>query len=178
MILKGQKVILRTVRLEDAPRFVRWFNDPTVTKFLLMRCMKLNEEVKWIKDRLKNPPANKLHFCIDTIDGEHIGACGLDDIHERNSRAEIGIMIGNKKFWNKGYGTDAMKVLIDYTFKKLKLHRLGLNVYDYNDRAIRVYENLGFKLEGKVREANFYNKKFRDFYYMGLLDREWKKRSK
>ncbi len=175
MILKGTKVILRTVRINDAERFVKWFNDPEVNKFLLLRSMKLNEERKWIKDRLKNLLKDKIHFCIDTKEGEHIGACGLDNIQKRNQRADLGIMIGNKKYWNQGFGTDAMTTLINYAFSKLNLHRLGLDVYDYNKRAISVYKKLGFKLEGTVREGNFYKNKFSDYYVMGLLDREWKK---
>lgn len=174
MILRGEKVVLRPIRMDDAPRFVKWFNDKAVNKFLFIRKLSLKEERKYIADRLKTPPKDKLHFCIDTKQGQHIGACAIEDIQKRNRRAEIGIVIGDKRFWSKGLGRDAMRTLIDYAFKKLKLHRLSLDVYDYNPRAIQLYKKLGFKKEGVAREGNFYNGKFHNYYRMGLLDREWK----
>lgn len=176
MILKGEKVVLRPVRMSDAPRFVKWFNDKSINKFLLIRHLTLVEERKYIKQRLKSPSKDKLHFCIDTKQGRHIGACGVDDIQKRNRRAEIGIVIGDKAFWNQGLGTDTMSTLINFAFDKLKLHRLSLDVYNYNPRAIKLYKKLGFKKEGVAREGNFWNGKFWNYYRMGLLDREWKRK--
>lgn len=169
---------MRPIKMDDAPRFVKWFNDKSVNKFLLIRHLALPWERKYIKRRLKNPPKGNLHFCIDTKAGEHIGACSLDDIQKNNRRAEIGIVIGDKRYWNQGLGTDALTILISYAFNKLKLHRLSLDVYDYNQRALRLYKKLGFKKEGVAREGNFWNGKFWNYYRMGLLDREWKRRNK
>jgi RimJ/RimL family protein N-acetyltransferase len=79
------------------------------------------------------------------------------------------------KNWNQGLGSEAAKIVIGYGFKKLKLHRIDLDVYAYNPRAIKVYKRLGFKIEGKKREHAHWNKKFYDAYQMSILDREWKK---
>lgn len=175
MIIKGKNITLRPVRLEDAARFVKWFNDPDVNKFMNYRGLTLAFEKKYIKNRLKSKTKDTLHFCIDTVDGIHIGSCGLESISKAHKRATFGIIIGNKKYWNKGLGTEAARLIIDYGFKKLKLHRIDLDVYAYNPRAIKVYKRLGFKLEGKKREHAFWKGKYYDAWLMSVLDREWKK---
>ncbi|MFA5991211.1 MAG: GNAT family protein [Candidatus Doudnabacteria bacterium] len=175
MILKGQKVTLRPVRLSDAERFVKWFSDPEVNKFMSYRNFTLAFERRYIKYKLKFKPKDNLHFCIDTKEGVHIGSCSLESISNIHKRATFGIIIGEKKYWNQGLGSEAARIILDYGFTKLKLHRIDLDVYAYNPRAIKVYKRLGFKVEGKKREHAFWNKKFYDAYQMSILDREWKK---
>lgn len=178
MVLKGKKVILRSIKMSDAPRFVKWFNDPEVNKFLFYRELSLKEERKYIKDRLEGKAKNDLHFCADTKEGKHIGVTSLNNIHKRNKNAVFGIVLGDKNFWSKGYGEEASKLIIDHGFKKLKLHRIELDVYSYNPRAIKLYKKLGFKKEGIKREHNFYNGKFYDTIKMSILDREWNLKNK
>ena len=156
MILKGEKVVLRPIGLDDAPRFVKWLNDPLVNKFVLVRHITLSEERKYIKGRLKNKATDDLHFCIDTKEGIHIGAIGLRHIHKRDRNGDIGIIIGDKDYWGKGYGKDAMRVLMNHAF-------------------IKMYKKLGYKREGISRESSFWNGRFWNSYRMSILDREWKK---
>lgn len=176
MILKGEKVILRPVKLNDAQRFVKWLSDPEVNKFTTRRKITLKEEKKWIRDF----PARKEDkiFAIDTKDGIHIGSIGLHHIDSRDKNARFGILIGDKKYWNQGYGRNATKVILNYAFNKLKLHRIDLGVYSYNSRAIKVYKKLGFKLEGIKREAVFHKGKFYNDLCMGILRKEWSKSNK
>ena len=173
MQLKGKKVILRKIKLSDAKNFVKWFNDPLVNKFMFVRGITLAKERKYILERISGKIKNALHFCIDTFEGIHIGSVSLENIHERNKNSSFGIIIGNKNYWNKGYGEEASRLIIDYGFKKLKLHRIELDVYSYNKRAIKLYKKLGFKKEAIRREHNFYNGKFYDTIIMSLLKREW-----
>ncbi len=174
MILKGKKVILRPIRLTDAERFVKWFNDKEVNKFLNYRSLTLKAEKKYIKDRLAGKMKDSLHFCVDTLDGTHIGATSFDSISKIYRRATFGIVIGDKKYWNSGYGSEAAKLIIDYGFKKLKFHRIDLDVYSYNPRAIKVYKRLGFKIEGRKIEYTKLGNKFYDALTMSILDRDWK----
>lgn len=174
MILKGQKVILRPVRLSDAERFVKWFNDPEVNRFMFYRSLTLKAERKIIKDRLSKKTKDTFHFCIDTKDGKHIGVISLENINQRNKNASFGIMIGEKKYWSKGFGSDACNTILNFGFKKLGLHRVELDVYSYNKRAYGLYKKLGFKREGVKREHNFWNGKFWDTYIMSVLETEWK----
>lgn len=177
MILKGEKIILRPIRLSDAGRFIKWFNDVQVSKFLVIRKMTLKQERKWIREQKKDK--TKINFSIDTKEGMHIGSIGLvlrTAANRQSRNASFGIMIGDKKYWDKGYGSDASKILLDYGFKKLKLHRIELDVYEYNPRAIKVYKRLGFRLEGVKRELTFYKGKYYYALHMSILDWEWRKK--
>ncbi len=177
MILKGQKVILRPLRLSDAKTFVKWFNDPEVNKFLSVRKMDLAQEKKWIAARIKDKSRSSLTLCIETLDGRLIGNTSLEDINLENRRAMFGIVIGDKESWNQGFGSESARLIIDYGFKKLKLHRIALDVYEFNPRAIKVYKRLGFKTEGVKRDHTRWRGKYFNATNMGILDREWKSKN-
>lgn len=172
MKLKGQNVILRPLRLSDAPNFVRWFRDTQVTKFLTRRRVTLKEERQWIRQIPKHK--ENAHFAIQTAGGQHIGSCGLRS-RPLDRNATLGIVIGDKKYWDHGYGSDAMHLLLRYGFTVMKLHRIDLDVYEYNRRAITVYKRLGFKQEGIKRQAVWHRKQFHDVISMSLLEPEWRR---
>lgn len=174
MRLEGQNIILRDIVLDDAERFVFWLNDPNVYKFMATRQPTLEKEKTWIES-LAYKKETDIALAIETKAGKHIGSVGLHKMHKENRNAEMGIMIGDKDYWEKGYGKDAMRVMLDYAFKELRLHRVELGVYAYNPRAIHVYESLGFKREGIKRERTFYEGKFYDEIIMGMLAGEWLK---
>ncbi|MFA6407432.1 MAG: GNAT family N-acetyltransferase [Candidatus Paceibacterota bacterium] len=173
MRLKGEKVILRPLALSDAPRFVTWFNDPAVHRFLARRELTLQEERKWIRSLPKKKDG--VHFAIDTREGVHIGSVGFNDINRKDNYAVFGIAIGDKRYWGKGYGTDAMKCIIDYGFRTLRLHRIELEVYEYNVRGIKLYCRLGFKIEGEKRERVYWKGKYYNTFQMAILRNEWQK---
>jgi len=173
MILKGEKTILRPVKINDAPRFVKWLADAKTNRFMQRRNVSLKEEKGWIL-RMQKSKRSEL-FAIDTKKGIHIGRVVLDRIDKKDKNAELIIIIG-RKYWGNGYGTDATKVMLTYGFEKLKLHRIGLWVYDFNLRAIKMYKKLGFQVEGKKRECVRRNGKFYDAISMGILDREWEQK--
>jgi RimJ/RimL family protein N-acetyltransferase len=170
MILKGKKVILRPIKLSDAPAIVKWSRDPEVTKFLSMGKRTLPEERQWIMDKSKNK--DEKIFAIETLDHKHIGNTGLH-LNLKNKKAGFGIFIGDKNYWSCGYGTDATKMILDYGFKKFKLHKIFLDVYDYNQRAINLYLNMGFELAGIKKDDRLRNNKFYNAYYMELLSKNW-----
>jgi RimJ/RimL family protein N-acetyltransferase len=176
MILKGKKVILRPIKMSDAPRFVKWLNDREVYQYLQAhdRRLTLKKELKWIKQNLKD--LAKKNFAIETLEHQHIGSVSLD-VNKENNRAIFGIFIGDRNYWNRGCGTDAARTIINYGFSTLKLHRVELDVMIYNERAIKVYKRLGFKLEGRLRDRNRYLGKFYDVLRMSILEREWKKKN-
>lgn len=124
-----------------------------------------------LEDELKTD----IWFMIETIkNGKIIGNVDLSDIDGTSGNAWLGISIGDREYWGCGYGTDAMLVLMRYGFEVLNLHRITLNVFEYNQRAIRCYEKVGFKVEG--RERQFLNREGRrwDLIFMGILRSEWK----
>ncbi|MFA4872310.1 MAG: GNAT family protein [Patescibacteria group bacterium] len=174
MVLHGAKVILRPVVMADAERYARWLSDPAVHQFIMRRRVTLREERQWIR----NIPLRKNDriFAIDTLEGVHIGTVDLHVINQMDRCAVLGIFIGDKRYWNQGYGTDAMRTILRYGFQKLKLHRIELGVYAYNPRAIRVYEKLGFTHEGRQRRAIRWRNNYYDRLIMGILREEWLKR--
>ncbi len=178
MKLIGEKVILRPMKVADAEHFVEWFRDPGVNKFLSRRKLDLKEERVWIRSIPKRK--NELHLAVDAKEGIHIGNVGFSVINRRDGYAVFGIMIGDKRYWDHGYGTEAMKLIVDYGFRRLKLHRIELDVYDYNGRGIHVYRRLGFKVEGRKREHIRWGGRYHDLVQMGILRDQWlgKKRSR
>ncbi len=174
MILKGDHITLRTTVLADAPRYVKWLTDPQVVKFLQKRHgLTLAKEKSWIKNLLSKESKVHKHFAIIAPDGEHIGSAALRVERGFSRQAVFGIFIGEKRYWNKGLGSDATRTILRYGFEKLKLHRIELNVHVYNPRAIRVYKKMGFRKEGVRREHNLWNNKFHDSILMGMLEGEW-----
>jgi RimJ/RimL family protein N-acetyltransferase len=87
--------------------------------------------------------------------------------------AEIGIVIGEKDFWNKGFGTEAMRLMVDYGFSTLNLNRIHLHVYETNPRGIHCYEKVGFQQEGRLRQAHYLEGRYIDILAMSILNNDW-----
>lgn len=176
--IKGKKIILRPLSIRDAKNFTKWLTDPEVTKFLEMHerpAPTLKEEKNYILKKKKEKDA--VQFCIDAIDGEHIGTVALDKIDNYNKRAVFGIFIGNKKYWGQGCGTEAGKLIVDFGFKKLKLHRIHLNVYGFNIRGYKSYIKIGFKKEGVLRQHRYRDGFYHDDIVMGILRSDYLKKN-
>jgi RimJ/RimL family protein N-acetyltransferase len=129
---------------------------------------------EWFEKDLEKSSPNELFFSISPL-GSHemIGFIGLFDLYMQHGDALVAIAMGDPQYWGKGYGTDAMRVLLRYSFKELNLRKVGLIVFEYNQRAIRSYEKAGFVHEGRVRGAILREGRRYDFLYMGVLREEW-----
>ena len=180
-MLEGKKIILRDRDWEkDFEAHFRWRNDPEVF-FWAEPWRRLNivsrEEMKelWRQAMRHQPePSTEKLWEIGTKDGVHIGGIGFN-ANKANRKCEIGISIYEKSYWSKGYGTDALTTLLRYLFEEMKLHRVELNTWSGNKRAIRCYEKCGFRIEGVLREAVFCIRdgKYYDHLIFGILDREF-----
>jgi diamine N-acetyltransferase len=175
----GEGIRFRGIEKEDLPSFVKWLNDPEVRRGLsLIMPISLAEEEQWFTDQLKRSPFERPMAIEIQPDPKKdvwvfIGNCGLIDIDWQNRKAELGIHIGEKDFWDKGYGTKAMLLLLKHGFENLNLHRLWLRVFETNQRAIHAYEKAGFTMEGKFREAQYLEGKYVDVMIMSMLKSEW-----
>jgi RimJ/RimL family protein N-acetyltransferase len=172
----GDRVRLRHVEREDLAQFVEWLNDPEVVQGISMYTpLSMAEEENWFDKMLKNPVEER-PLCIEAKqeDGwQMIGNSGFFGIDWRNRSAELGIFIGDKSFWNQGYGTEVMRLLLRYGFSTLNLHRIFLRVFEDNPRAIRTYEKAGFVHEGRLRQGEFHDGQFHDVLVMSVLRPEW-----
>jgi RimJ/RimL family protein N-acetyltransferase len=128
-----------------------------------------------IKRSLEEEPIERPRFSIRTVTGDRlIGLIGLYTLFQPQREAVMGIQIGEREYWGKGYGTDALRVLLRYAFGELNLDRVSLSFLEGNDRAQRSYEKCGFRYEGRERQVWSYDGRRWDEIYMGLLRAEWK----
>jgi RimJ/RimL family protein N-acetyltransferase len=175
-IIYGDRVCLRAVERKDVELFHEWINDPEVTAGLALYLpMSMRDEEGWF-DGLASRPPQERPLAIDGRAGEGwklIGNSGFFDLDHTARSSEIGIMIGDKSYWNRGYGTEAMSLLLRHGFETLNLNRISLRVYAGNLRAIRSYEKAGFSLEGRLREAVYKRGAYDDVLMMSVLRSEW-----
>jgi RimJ/RimL family protein N-acetyltransferase len=133
------------------------------------------QEEQWFADVLKRP-RDEQPLAIEARDEQGwvlIGSCGFHEIDWRNRNAELGILIGEKSYWNRGYGAEVMRLLLRHGFTTLNLHRISLRVFEANPRAIRAYEKAGFIHEGRQRQAEFRDGQYLDVLLMSVLRPEW-----
>lgn len=137
-MLTGDLINLRALERDDLERCWTWINDAEVTQFLAVTHMPTSraEEEKWLEKAMTRR-GDECTFAITTKDGAHIGNCGLFRLDRVARHAELGIMIGDKNYWNQGYGADVVRVLVRYAFEVLNLNRVYLRVHEYNPRGIR-----------------------------------------
>jgi RimJ/RimL family protein N-acetyltransferase len=175
-ILKGEKVILKPIKVSEAENYLRWLKDSRVSKFISTdgKNLNLRKERKIIREIRKSKA--KMIWSIHIEGGVHIGNSGLNDIDlKRSKKAVFGIIIGEKSHWNQGYGTDVLKTILRFSFGKLGLNRVELSVFPQNIAGFRCYAKCGFKEEGIKRKSILKRGKYLDEIIMGILKEDYKK---
>lgn len=177
-MLQGKVIGLRAYQHEDLEKARSIYNDPEVSQYLrpgIPYPLKVEDEEKWYESQ--NPFGNGPYaFAIERLsDGEYIGSCGIDTVDWKNSRASVGIFLG-KEYWGRGMGTETITLLLDFCFSEMNLHKVYLYVFSFNERAIKCYEKVGFKLDGTLRENVFKNGQYRDELVMSMLRPEWEEK--
>ncbi len=175
-ILHGERVRLRPPAEADLPLFVRWLNDPEVRYWLSMADgpdLTLESEREWF-DETRADPAT-LVWCIETEDGLPIGNLGLHTIDEAHGRGTLGIFIGEKEYWGRGYGAEAIRQVLRYAFGEVGLRRVALGTDEDNARGIRCYEKCGFVREGLLRAYRLRGGEPVNCVVMAVLREEWQR---
>lgn len=169
--LHGRLVRLRAREQADLSPLNGLFNDPDVLAGLLMTFPQSIEGIREWAERTR-AAEDQVVFVIETLEGrEAVGVCGLEDIDGRSRSATFGIWVG-RPYWGRGYGTDATRTACRFGFRQMNLQRISLHVYATNPKAARIYEKVGFRLEGTLRRAQFLGGRFVDVHVMGLLASE------
>lgn len=173
-MIEGDKVNLRAMEEADIPLFHRWFNDPEVTRFLdnVVPALSLAQE-RALVQRLQEQKDSR-NYTITLKDGTPIGSCALRNFDWITRSCEAGITIGEKDYWGKGYGGEALEVLQRIAFESLNLHKVWLTCAEYNERGLRAYQRIGFREEGRLRDARFIDGRYYDTVIMGVLENEWR----
>jgi RimJ/RimL family protein N-acetyltransferase len=174
-LIRGEKVFLRPAEKSDIQTFVRWFSDFEMSSLLGARApFSEAMEEQWFTRAVENQGKDNYHFVMCRLDnGQPIGTISLFHLDQTNGNAGVGISIGEKDLWGRGFGTDAMNALLDFGFGELRLERVWLDVYDFNVRARRSYEKSGFQTEGVQRHAHYSQGQYRDVVLMAILQADW-----
>lgn len=169
--LVGEKIYLSPVNPEDAEKYVKWLNDANITQYLSIH----NSFASLLGEKEFLEKASKEEFVFAIVKAENdelIGNIGLTKINYKDGSAELGIFIGEEENLSKGYGSEAIKLLVNFAFKELRLHNIMLTVYDLNPRAQRAYTKCGFKEFGRRHDAIYRHGKYHDLIYMEIINSE------
>ena len=178
-ILRGELTYLRPAERTDIPTFVRWYTDLRTTRTLMfVGPMGTAFEEAWFTQMSEHHGKDRWFFVICRLEDDRpVGSTDLHEVDLRNGSASLGIAIGDPDDTGQGYGSDALRTLIAFGFDQLRLERIELDVYDFNDGARRVYERVGFRHEGTLRHALYSDGAFHDVHRMSVLRDDWAARS-
>lgn len=171
--LVGDNIYLSPRSVEDAEKFTEWLNDFETTDYIGRSgaIVTVESEKEYLEEHIRD----EANFVIVNLSNEEIiGTIGLLNINHLQRTAVLGIFIGDKTSRNKGYGTESIKLLLDYGFNYLNLNNIKLDLMEFNERALACYKKCGFKEYGRRRKCNFINGKYYDTIEMDILRDEFK----
>ncbi len=172
-IVTGSKVVIRKKKLSDARDDYTWESDHELAELdaVYPLAIPFSRYLSEYAYELRRPYVNSRYFGIDTLDGIHIGNCSYYHYDEKNGETELGIMIGNRDYWDKGYGEDTVSALLDYIFSSTDLKRVYLKTLEKNHRAQRCFEKCGFAWCGRLLNEGI------NFILMDISRKQWQGKS-
>ena len=172
-MLKGNRVLLRPMKPEDIPRQHEFNQDVELYGLdsSYPRVSPFEKAQAFYQERTKFDE-NIAPFAIEA-DGQYIGYCSLMHLQNRYGNLELGILIGDREYWGRGYGREVIKLLLDYGFRYLGARRIDLTTHAKNERAIRCYLACGFVEEGRPRKVIWIEGEYVDLVNMSILYEEW-----
>ncbi|MCS6802858.1 MAG: GNAT family protein [Chloroflexota bacterium] len=174
--LRGERIYLRPLEVTDATaEYVRWLNDPEVTRYL--EAGKYPATRESVRDYIRSFQGSRTSLAFAIIDratGRHIGNVTLNHIDPIHRTADTGIMIGCKEFWGRGIAYEAWSLLIRYAFDRLNLRKIVAGAVVENRASIRTLEKLGFRIEGTFREEKWVDGRYVDTVRLGLFREEFR----
>lgn len=170
--ISGGRVRLRTLLPEDAHLVMEWANDPEVVRnFSFFRGdVSIQRITDYIRAKYESPTDLLLAVFANT---DYLGNIGLHEIDCTNDTARLGIILGNRNYWGKGYATETIRLLLGYAFTQGHIHKVYLNVFTTNTRGIKIYEKVGFQREGLLKAEYKLDGTYRDLIRYGLLAEEF-----
>jgi RimJ/RimL family protein N-acetyltransferase len=175
--LPGERVVLRRHVPENVVAVRRWYADPEVARLTRYQDgpMRAEEIDRFFASRVVGPDA--LAMAIHVRDtGRLIGTCSFSQLDPDNGSTLFHITIGERDAWGQGFGTEATGLMVAHAFGTLGLHRIALSVFEFNERAIRAYARVGFRVEGRARQAIWRDGRWWDEIQMSVLSEEWTRR--
>lgn len=170
--LNGKKISLRNLEETDLQNIQKWLSNSEFTHYLFQGDRPTS--LQSLKDDFDKNHKN-MHdvvFALVTKNNVHIGWVGIYEINWISRKGEIRFFVGEKKFWGRGYATEAVSLLVDYAFNKLNLHRVYGGTNKENKGSIKVFKNNGFHEEGTLKEEHFRNGRYYDVLRFGLINKK------
>lgn len=169
-LLEGPRVRLREVRVSDVtPAYYRWLNDPEVTRYLATRPPQSRAQIRDYVKRMRDDPADVFLAIVVRRVNRHIGNIKLGPIDWLNRRSEVSLVIGEKTYWHRGYGTEAISLVAAHAFETLDLHRLEAGCVSDNIASERAFVRAGFRREGILRERWLVDNRYMDHLWLGRV---------
>jgi RimJ/RimL family protein N-acetyltransferase len=173
IFIDGRRIYLRPLEQKDLEINYRLFNNPQLRRFLLLPFPITKSGEKEFIGKMSTLKDGVVLSVILKKRNRLIGNISLFSINHISRSASMGIAIADLSMASKGYGTEAMRLMVDYGFKTLNLHRIGITVHEFNIRAIKAYKKLGFVEEGRMRDVYFWDGRYYNDIQLSLLENEW-----
>jgi RimJ/RimL family protein N-acetyltransferase len=173
--IDGELVVLRRHTRDNLREFLRWYQDPEVSRLTRYQDGPMHpEEIeRFFTMRALGPDSLAMGIHV-RVSNRLVGSCAFSQLDGDNGSTLFHITIGERDAWGQGYGTEATRLMVDHAFGSLGLHRVGLSVFAFNERAIRAYVRVGFVNEGRSREAIQRDGRWWDEIHMSLLEPDWR----
>lgn len=173
IILKSNTIYLRSITLQDVTdNYLSWLHDVEVMSGIATSGYTLDNLKVYVEERIHKSSVAFFAICSNDTN-EHIGNVKIDFHDAKANVSELGLLIGNKNYWGKGVGYEACQLAIEYGFNEMKLRKIYLAVYENNPIAKKLYQKLGFQLEGTLRKHVMVNGELYDKYLMGIFKEEF-----
>lgn len=172
--LVGERLFLSPMSLGDAEQYAAWMNDFAVTDYIgrSVQVLTLAAEMDYLEN-VKDKEASFAIVANENGEEKLIGSISIMEINYTHRIGTLGIFIGDPEYRSKGYGAEAINLILEFAFRYMNLKNINLSVYDYNERAIKCYKKVGFKEYGRRRKSIFMNGKYYDRIFMDILDEEF-----
>ncbi len=170
-MITGSKIKFRNKKLSDARNDYAWQTDPELARLDAVPVLTIGF-IQYLLDytwELHLPSPTRRRLAIETLDGKHIGNCSYYDINKAKGEAELGIMIGNRDYWDKGYGTDTVITLINHIFQQTNLNRVYLKTLNSNTRAQKCFTKCGFTRYWRTARDGY------NFVLMEIHHEQWQR---
>lgn len=172
--LVGERIFLSPMSMADCEKFVEWMNDFGVTDYIgrSVQVLTMAGEMEYL-EKAKDKEATFSIIANENGEEKLIGSVSINDINNIHRIGTLGIFIGDPEYRSKGYGAEAINLILDFAFRYMNLKNINLSVYEYNERAIKCYKKVGFKEYGRRRKSIYMNGKYYDRIFMDILDEEF-----
>ena len=168
--IQGQQIYLRPITAEDTELAVRWRNQPVVVEnFIYRKPVSREDHINWLENKVFKGLVHQFIVCRNE-DGLPLGSIYLQNFEEENKKAEWGIYLGEEQAYGKGIGTEAAKLLLNYAFEELGMHKVVSRVLAHNQASIRMNEKAGYMKEAYLKDELFLDGQFEDLIFFGAIN--------